>query len=206
MKIVNKILASVFALAISTQASAGIITLDTETNEDYLNILNEGTLTTYSFENYGDMVIGFNDNHVLFDFQGEKTNFAVIQFDPLLVDFNDVTSFAYGENLGYFFDSHMNVMVAQSAVENDSNFKLMLEFNDTFQIDAISIDESGGDSQSGIMYNDFSQNVRFGNVGIEYSEYVSNAVDVPEPSSLAIFGLSILGLVSRRFGKNNQYI
>jgi len=170
---------------------------------NYINTLFDGTfgVETTSDDDFIGFVFGYNNSSdfLLFDWKQANQSTASSGFTLSKITGTDVDFWSHtGSDITVLATDY----VGNNGWADNTIYDFTLDFTTTgisIDIDSINIFNVAGTFNTGKFgfYNYSQSNVRY--TGFE--EAISPTLDVPEPSTLAIFALGIMGLAARRFKK-----
>jgi len=187
----------------SFNASAGLIN---SFDDSYLDsLVTGGSTVTQLLGNSNSIDYTFKDNFMLVDVNYSNINYLVYDFSVIHEDGIDAT---FLSNLylpsGYtdaMFNPVEELLEVVFQFGKADGFKFALEIDSSLNFLGIdTVNPNVGDFAF-ILSDNFQTNewISFGNPLVGAAR--ANAASVPEPSTLAIFALGMLGLVSRKFIK-----
>ncbi len=187
----------------SFNASAGLIN---SFDDSYLDsLVTGGSTVTQLLGNSNSIDYTFKDNFMLVDVNYSNINYLVYDFSVTHEDGIDAT---FLSNLylpsGYtdaMFNPAEELLEVVFQFGKADGFKFALEIDSSFDFLGVGILNPNVGDFAFILSDNFQTNewLSFGNPLVGATR--ANAAPVPEPSTLAIFALGMLGLVSRKFIK-----
>lgn len=193
-----------FALAVSGLANAGLITIDFES--DSTGGVSNGFSSVDASGVYFSDSVGSNLSLGNYGSQGDGTSLAVssdLDGSELIINFDFLISFLsldFGnDDAGYsspgdlatltLFNSGVQVGISSVVLNRDDIM------NQTVSFEGLLFD-SARFSYTNSQYSPIGLTEVVDNISFQNA-----AVDVPEPSTLAVFALGLMGLVSRKLKK-----
>jgi len=173
-------------LSVSSLANAGLIYLDADTVSTGSTLISSSLITSLGTVNFSGEIRNTSDNDLIA--AGSVGNVFDINDNGALFTFDfDATSitFIFGGNTGIFN------MVAKDILGNT--------------VDSFFTDDTGDGATAGpITLSGIGiRSLYWEDPGYSFAAidnvWISNTSDIPEPSTLAIFALGIMGLASRKF-------
>jgi hypothetical protein len=202
-KLINA-LAIVATFAFSSIANAGLIN---SFDESYLDsLVTGGNTVTQLLNNSNSIDYTFKDNFMVIDVNYSNLNYLVYEFSVIHEDGLDGTFLSNlylptGYTDAVFLPAEELLEVVFQFGKADG-FKFALEIDSSLDFLGVDIGNPNVGDFAFILSDDFqtNENIAFGNplIGAARAD-----ATVPEPSTLAIFSLGMLGLVSRKFNKKN---
>jgi hypothetical protein len=217
----NKILGAIAFLVLSLTANAGLVHYGDYTLNEDTNIVTGNDLewlqwnVTYGMSTTSALTAYSNDGWVL------ASN---LQMSSLLNSFEFNTNYVWSEDEN--IEQKLTSSLFSNDLSNDPEYQFINLFGQTWGCDTCAIgssaawfgDDADGDGKHNAvdvlnLYKDFrflgyenevsitSDTYFYGTSGGKNGVALVRSIDVPEPSTFAIFALGILGLVSRKFIK-----
>jgi hypothetical protein len=193
-KLINSLIV-VASITFASIANAGLITLD-ETNIDIQDTRTNGDYFSFAYDN-GTIDYWFKDNFMLIDFNLDSLTYVGLPYGDFELSIANI--YLESDTVTQSYSNQINLFNLFDKDITKVGFELLggLEFITT---------GFGSETTATSMFYDgwsSSSNYELANVTFQES---NGKVDVPEPSSLAIFGLAMIGLIGSSLRKRKSSI
>lgn len=205
-KIFNSLIVAA-SLAFASAANAGIIT-NTDTDfADFEANLAGGTVVTQYLDNSNYINYQYKDNFVLLDIMVANFNYLFYEFSINLADNfqgNPLVNAYIPIGLDYYwFEPTDELVEIMFSGNQEFGAKIGFEINDALEFSSLDFGSQNPDDFAYIYQNDYQVELFTKLANFNVRAVGNNAAPVPEPSTLAIFALGMLGLVSRKLNKKS---